>query len=304
MNKGKWLLIVGVIILVGAGIWIWQAADVETGSSSPSVGAQIAEGLLPELDVVNLDISSISGERIEAVAQAELSNPFPVDISTNRIDYEIFIDSIKVIEDAYEEPLKISPEGSADIELPMEILKDPITRVMDYFSRNQVDSAHYSINLNIQLDVPIAGEEEFNIELSDTMPAFQLTDIELENIDLNVLSSDDGIDMVLRVTNPNVYDITMVNANFYLVIDDDLELEGNLEDYISIPARTTEDVALHIQKERGSYTQTGWNYLFDQEGTRFTYYLSYTMESENDFIDGSVIEAEVRGTLAELSNTM
>lgn len=298
MKNGKWIAITAIIIIAAIGIWWWQS------SASDPAQEKIADGLAPEMELMSLDISNINEEKIDAISKIKISNPFPVDINTNRVDYEIYVDSIKVIEDAYDKPLKIASSDNTVIEVPMEILADPLKQVFGYFTEAGVDSADYTLNMNFRVDVPIAGEEEFNMDLSSTMPTFQLTEVELENIDTNLLSSDKGMDIVVSVTNPNSYPIKMRNSAFYLIIEDDLELSGDIDDVINIPAGGTEEVSINVRKERGSITQTGLSFLTDQKGTGFSYHFTYTMESENEIFDGSQVTTNVEGTLDEITDAL
>lgn len=282
---------------MGAGIWIWQ-------STLSGEGDGIAEDLLPEIEVVSTKVSNISGDRIQATSEIQIGNPFPVEINTQRIDYEIFIDSIKVIEDAYEEPVRIASEDSTVIELPLAILADPMERVIQYFEEQQIDSANYTLNVSFQVDVPIAGENEFSIDIEKKLPAIKLPEIELANMDLNILSSDEGVDVVLNITNSNLFALTMHDATFYFMIGDELEISGEFQDYVDIPAGGTSEVKIDAREERGSLTQTALSYLFDQEGTRFNYYFRFITDSENAMLNDTEMELKVEGTLADISEAM
>ncbi len=297
MKNGKWILLAVVVILAGIGIWWWQ-------SSSSEGDGGIAENLTPEIEVISTTVSNITGDRIEATSEIQINNPFPVEMNTQRIDYEIFIDSLKVIEDAYDEPVRIASEDSTIIEVPMEILADQMEKVFYYFEEHQVDSAQYILKVNFQVDVPIAGETEFSMDIERTLPAFRLMDVELENLDLNMLSGDEGVDIVVNITNPNIYEITMQDATFYFLLEDELEISGEVEDYVRIPAGGTTEVEIHARQERGSLTQTALSYLFDQEGTEFNYFFRYIMDSDNEMFNDAEMELNVKGTLADISEAM
>lgn len=298
MNNGRWWIGVAGLILMGIVIWLWQS------SSSQNGGEGIAEDLTPNMEVVSVDITNIDKERIDAKSRIRISNPFPVEIHTNKINYEIYIDSIKVVEDSYNEPVRIASSENTLIEIPMQILADPMKRALEYFDTYEVDSAMYAINMNFQVDVPIAGEKEFNLDLDKKMPAMRLPEVELENIDLNILSSDKGVDIVLRITNNNIFPVTMRNGNFYFIVEEDLEIEGEMEDYLHIPAKDTRDVAIHARQERGSLTKTGWNYLFNRKDTGFKYYFKFIIESENTLLDDTEMILNVEGTLADIANAI
>lgn len=298
MRKRKWIFIAVIIILVGSGIWIWQSTSFlgeEDGE---------AEELIPEIEMISTKVSNISGDRIQATSEIQINNPFPAEIKTQRIDYEIYIDSIKVIKDAYNEPVQIASEDSTVIKLPVEILAEPMEKVLDYFEEQQVDSANYILNLSFQVDVPIAGEEEFNFDIEKTLPAFKLPEVELANMDLNILSSDKEVGIDLKMTNPNLFPMTMQDATFYFILADELEISGEFQDYVDIPAEGTAEVSMVAREERGSLTQTALSYLFDQEGTRFNYFFRFFMDSENTMFNNTEIELKVEGTLADISEAL
>lgn len=295
MKKSGWIILIVVAILAGIGIWWWQ-------SSSPV--QTVAENVAPEMDVVSVNVSNIDEERIDATAEIELKNPFPVDLKSSNIEYEIYIDSIKVIQDAHNEPLDIAASDSEVIEVPVEILTDPMTRVLEHFTKSGVDSADYAINVTFQLDVPIEGEREFTMDMSKRLPTFQLMDVELQDVDPNILSSDEGIDLVVKITNKNNYPLKIENGTFYLTVEDELEVSGEMQDYVNIPANGSGDVAVHARKERGSLTQSALSVLFDQEGTSFHYVFSYTMDSENEMFNNTKMETNITGTLDEITGSL
>lgn len=306
MDRNKLIAVIVIVVVAGVGIWWWQSSGTGSGSGSgsESVGEQIKDGATPEIEVLAVNVSNIDEEQIDATGEVRISNPFPVEMSTNRIDYEIFIDSIRVIKDAYEEPLTIASSDSTVIEMPMKILADPMKRVFDYFEEYSVDSADYAINLIFHVDVPVAGEQEFSMEMSRRMPAFRLMEVELQNFDPNILSSDEGIDLVVQITNNNIFPLELKNATFYLTLEEELEVSGEMEDYVHIPAKGTGDVAISARKERGSFTQAGLSALFDQEGTGFHYVFSYAMDSDNNMFDDTEMETNISGTLDEITGAL
>lgn len=298
MKNGKWIILAAVVVLAGIGIWFWQS------SSSENMGGKIAEKVAPEMEVVSFDISNINKDQIDATSKVRLTNPLPVEIKTNRIDYEIFIDSIRVIKDAYNKPVRIASSDSTEIELPMKILADPMKEVLEYFDKNNIDSADYAMNITFQVDVPVAGEEEFDIDLSKRMPAIRIPEVEIENVDLNILSSGDGVEIEIKIYNPNLFPIKMKDGSFALTIEKDLEVVGQMEDYVNIPERGTEIISIYAEKDRGSMFKTGWNLLTDKKGTGFKYIFSCILESDNNILDDTKMEMNVEGTLDEIADAI
>lgn len=312
----KWIIISVVLLIVaGAGIIWWQFSSSQSTSSqlqsrsqpttsSPSPDDnRAAGGLIPDLDVVALDISNIDKDQVDGTARINFKNPLPVEIKTSGIDYEIFIDSVRVVRDAYNRPFKIGASDSAVIQVPVKILKDPMDRILEYFEKHKIDSATYTINMTANLDEPIEGEGKLDFQFSKEMPALRLPEIEMENFDPNIFS-DTGMDLVLRITNPNIFDISISNGYFSFIVHDEVEMIGNVEDRIYIPAFESEEVFVSTRKKWGSLTQTGLNLLFDQEGTTFNYHFGFVLNSQNDLLNNIKMRINVNGTLDELTNAL
>lgn len=296
MRNGKWIgIIIGIVILAGIGVWWWNS------SASDPAQEKMAEELTPEINVTNLRITDINQEHINVNSEIIIKNPFPVEFNSSSMEYKVFIDSILVIEDVYNEPVTVASSDSTAIEVPMEIKRDPMGKVMDYFEKESVDSAYYELESSVTLDVPIEGEEEFSMKIGDTLPTFQMMDTKIQDAETNLLSSDEGIDLVLRMSNPNHYPTDVRNGSFNFIIKDELEVTGHLDD-IRIPAGGTRDVTVHAEKKWGSITQAGKDYIFNQDDTRFSFYFSATMHSDNEVLNETEMNLEMHGTLSELSD--
>lgn len=284
-------------MLIGLAIWWWRSS-----ASDPAQEA-MAQSLTPEISIASLRITEISQQQINAIGEVVIKNPFPVEMSSSSLEYTVYIDSIKVIEDMYDKPVTIASSDSTVIELPFEIMREPMGEVLQYFKNNNIDSAHYRLDASVVLDVPIEGEEEFSMTLSDTLPAFKLMSVQIADMETNMLSSDEGVDVVLKMTNPNQYPVETRDGSFTFTIKDEMELTGQIEDVV-IPAGGTQNVSVHVEKEWGSLTQSAQDFLFNQEDTQYTYTYSGTMYSENKVLDGTELNLRMGGTLNELSSLL
>ena len=300
MRNKKWLIVAIILLAIaGFGIWWWQS------TLSDSTKENAIDRLTPEMKVATLNVRDIDSERIKAVSRIILKNPFPIEINTNRLSYEIYIDSTKVIEDAYDKPIRIASSDSAIIEMPMEIMADPLARVLKYFNDNKVDSADYFINATFQVDVPIAGEREFSMNVSERLPAFRLLKIQIESVDLNVLNFDkEGIDMVVQVINPNVFPLGYKNINFSFNIEKGFTMKGVLEKTVDIPANGTQNISMHAEITEGNIPKAGWQFLTDKKDTRFQYVFNSTIISQSEILDNSSMTMSVEGTLDEIVNVL
>ncbi|QCY69502.1 LEA type 2 family protein [Antarcticibacterium flavum] len=219
MRNNKWIILIGVLLIAVAGIWWWfsSSSSSSSDSSSPSQGGIIAEGLTPEMDILSARITNISDDRVDVIAEVIFKNSLPVEFSSSSLEYEAYIDSIKVVEDAHDDPVTLNSGDSTVIELPLEVRSGPLDRVLSYFKENNIDSAHYALKASVILDVPIEGKEEFDLELSDTLPAFKKMEFSIEEVETNILSSDDGLDLVIRARNFNTFPTEIRSGSFSLL---------------------------------------------------------------------------------------
>lgn len=119
-----WILL-GIFFLAGIAIWWWRSPY------SNAVKEKISQKLTPTMEVAAANISELDKERVKIKSKIILSNSFPVEIKSKQLQYEVFIDSVKIIDDIYEEPFTIHSSDNTIIEVPMEILKEPLFNLLE-----------------------------------------------------------------------------------------------------------------------------------------------------------------------------
>ena len=300
MRVNKWLIaLLVLLILAGAGIW-WLKSP-----SSDKIKEKTADKLMPSIGVTAANISDIDADRIKMVSKITISNPLPVDINTKRLDYTIFIDSVKVIEDAYEKPISIRSSDSSTITLPMEVLSRPMARILKYFDDKKIDSAVYSMKASFEVDVPIAGDRKFSMHIDKKLPALRIPKIEVKDVDLNALAlKSKGMDIEVLVSNPNLFPLKLSNGKFRFSIEDALKMNGILEKVINIPAKGSQNISVHAQVVDGNVLKSGWKILTDKKGTMFTSRFTGELNSENQMLANSKMATTITGSLDEIINTV
>lgn len=296
MKGRKWLIFLAILAVIAIGGWFWWHSF-----SSTEEKKKITKRVVPEVSVANVNISDIDAERIKLVSKVMIKNPLPVNINTNKLDYEIFIDSIRVIQESYKKPISIRSSDSTTIELPMELLAEPMARVLKYFDQKKIDSADYKIKASFLVDVPVAGERNFTMNMSKRMPALRIPKVEVKDIDLNILKlKKEGVNMVVQVKNPNLFPLKLKDGTFSFKIDDDLEMDGALEKIINIPAHGSQNVSMHANLKEGKVLKVGWNLLTKKDETHFSFAFNCKLLSDNGMLNNSKIANTVKGSLNEL----
>ena len=296
MGKRALIIVVLVLIIIAvAGLLWWRSP------SSSDTKKSVADRLLPEVSMASVNITGISENRISLNSKVKIKNPLPVDLHADGLKYEIYIDSIRVLQDDYKKPLSIRSKDSSVIELPMELLAEPMARVLTYFDRQKTDSADYTVKTNFTVDVPIAGNRNINLQFSKRLPALRLPKLKVKDLDLNVLKmKKEGVNMVMQVTNPNVFPIKVKDGAFTFNIEDDMEMEGKLEKIISIPARGSQDITMHADIKEGKVLKVGLKMLTSKNETPYHFKFTGRLLSDNKVLNNSPITTTMKGTLNDL----
>lgn len=297
-RKGKTgLLILAIVALLAIGFWMWWRAP-------NSAVKKEAQQLKPELNIASFNITDIDKDKISATSNIILRNNLPVDVKTNRLDYVIYIDSSRVIEDSYSKPITIRSSDTTSIQLPMEIMVSKLGDVMKRFENKGIDSADYSMKAVFQVDVPIAGERNFTMNFTKRLPALRLLKVKMGNIDIGKLGlKESSLDMTVNIQNPNAFPIKMKDGKYKLLINNNENvMEGVMEKVVNIPPHGATPVSMHVDMKTMKIPKLGWKMLFDAKDTKFNLSFSSKLMSDNGMLNNSKMAFNMSGTLDELKN--
>jgi LEA14-like dessication related protein len=297
MRKRKGLIILLILILVIAGLWLWWR------SPSSSLKKE-AEKLKPELVVSAVSITDIDENKISGTSKIVIKNNLPIEVTTRKLNYTVYIDSAKVLDDTYSKPITIRSSDTTVVTLPMEIMAKKLEAVLKRLENNKADSAEYSIKASFEADVPVAGERSFTMNMSKRLPAIRLLKFALNNISIgDVGIKESSLDMTVSVKNPNVIPFKLKDVAFKFNIDkDENVMKGTVQDIINIPAKSTAPVVMHVDMKTMKVPKLGWKMLFDQKDVKFKMDMNCKIISEDSVFSDSKMVMTMQGTLAELSD--
>jgi LEA14-like dessication related protein len=293
MKKYSLVLIVLIAVsLLGYGWWKFKKTD------SGAVNLQ------PSLKVAAIGDLDIGEEKAKMTSKIILSNPLPITIKTRQLDYSVFIDSIKVVQSSYDKPIRIYSLKDTTIEIPIEILKEPLARLIKYLEKNNKKTARYTVKAAIKVAIPVIGEKKFFMEFSKTLPAFRPPKLDIEDVDVNSLGFDESkIDLVARIANPNIFALKLKDGKYGFTVDKDIVMEGSLEKIIDIPPESSSPVSIHLDLKTVKMGKFIWKMLFDKTGTPFNFKFRCKLLTDKDVLKNSRITFNIRGTLDELKKS-
>src|ERR1700712_473403 len=223
--KKGWIAFVLLAVFVMGAIFWWRSP------SSKPAKKDLVKHLAPTILVTSMNITDIDKDRIKIKSKVSLKNPLPVDLSAKGLTYQIFIDSEKILQDDYAKPIRIRSKDSTTIELPMELFAKPLKEILEYFDKNKVDSADYSIKAMVKVQVPVAGQRDFAMNLSKRLPAIRIPKVKVEHVDLHPFKlKKEGCDVEVKVSNPNLFPLKMKDAVFSFGIGNgDIQMDGKMD---------------------------------------------------------------------------
>lgn len=295
MRVWHWLIIIVVLAFFGTIAWWWR-------HSSSSASKDDKLHLKPKVSMASINITDIDPDGIKATSRLVLNNPLPIEIKTNRLDYEIFIDSIRVIKSSYSKPIQIRSADSTTIDMPIEILAKPLQAVFKHFKNAKIDSADYILKSTFQVDVPVAGERTFNMDLKKRLPAVKMPTmkpgkINIENLGLHKSE----MEMVMLVENPNIFPLKIKDATYTVLIDKKFKMDGVMKKIINIPANGSEPIPMHLDIKTAKISKLAWKILFEKKDTDFSIEFNCKMVTENEMLKNSKMAFTAHGTLDELN---
>lgn len=292
MKKIYWWIIIIAILGIAGFLW-WH--------SPSSALKRKAEQLKPKVKVVSVSITDIQEARIKSTLWIILTNPLPVEINIPKLEYNVFIDSLIVIESVYNKPIHIESSGNTRIVLPMETLSKPMERILKLFDQQNRDSANYTFNAAFSIDIPIVGERDFTIHEEKRLPAIRIPKLKISKVDFDKLGFNESrLNMVVHIENPSLFSLKMKNAGYTFTIDKDLKLEGTLKEIINVPPRGSQSVPMILDIKTAKIGKLTWKVLFEKKHTDFKMNFYGRIVSTDNKVNNSTLTIAIDGTLYEL----
>lgn len=257
------------------------------------------ENLIPHINMANIEITDIDGERIKFLLKASIANPFPVNLKTKRIQYQVYIDTAMIAESSYEEPLDVKSSDSITADIPMEASLKRMIGILKEFKKQKTDSADYKVIAQIYVNVPVAGEQKFDINIFKRLPAILIPELKLADTDFKKVGfKESGIDMSFIIENPNSFPIKLKDGNMWVQLDENIDLEAEIAD-VEVPANGIQTVPVHFDLKTNKLGNALWKLVFNKKNTHFNVVFTGKLDTETDILKNTNLKITAQGTVDE-----
>lgn len=295
-SKG-WIWPIAAVIVTLVVLFLWQRGIfLNYGKKG---------GSKPHLSVKRITIHDIGEDRISMTAQIMVSNPLLIELKADSFQYQLLVDSVKILETDFVKPVTIMPQDSILLALPIEVLRDRLVRVLDSFEMNNTDSADYTLKAKLFFDLPIAGEKMYAVNKTQRGPALRMLKFRTEDIDIDKFGlKNSDMSMSLIVENPNLFEIAFTDVDYDLFVGKDFHMEGDVNRVVNIPAHSTITLPLKMDVHTKNIARLAWQVLFEKKHTPFRIQFRAKMVSDNDAFRDTRLRIKRTGRLDELKKTM
>lgn len=311
-------LLTAIILLFA--LWWWQGSSNQNNQQTTQAKTDIVtpqeiinntahkakeKAVNLTMEVASSSITDINTERIKVASKVIIKNPLPVALNASRLDYTVFISATKIAEGSYTKPIHVPASSSKTFSLPMQVLIKPMAKVIDKMDATGKDMATYTFKNVIHTDIPIAGERKFEVNMNEELPVVRLPKLKPGDLDVKKFGlKNSGIDMTMQITNPNPFPIRMKDARYSMKIDGKHTVEGAMQEVVSLPAKATVPVAMHMDMKTGRALKMGWKMLFDKKDTRYELTFDSKILSDVKMLANSNMHFTEEGTLYDLKEAL
>ena len=292
-----WLWAAILVVLILGVLFIWQRSIILNYGKKG--------GSKPHLSVKRINVHDIGEDRISMTAQIMVSNPLLIELNADKLEYELFVDSVKIMETEFVKPVTIKALDSIMLVLPIEVLRTKLIEVMDRFEKHNTDSADYTLEARLHFELPVAGEKTYVVNETRRGPAFRMLRLRTEDIDIEKFGfRNSDLSMLLIIENPNLFEIAIRNVDYDLFIGKDFHMDGEVKKVIRIPARSTISLPLEMDVQTKNIARLTWQVLFEKKHTPFHIDFVCRIVANDDTFRDTRLQVKRSGKLDELKKTL
>jgi LEA14-like dessication related protein len=166
-----WIWLVSCLLIIIGAVFLWQRSIILNYGKEG--------GKKPHLSIKEIKVHDIGENRISLTAKVMVSNPLLIKLNADRLQYQLFIDSTKIIQTDFVRSLSIEALDSMMLTIPMEVLRKNMVAVMNRFDRNETDSTDYTLRGKLFFRLPVAGEKTYVVNKTQRGPAFRMLQLEI-----------------------------------------------------------------------------------------------------------------------------
>lgn len=242
----------------------------------------LADTRRPTLEYNRMSIQHIDFNRAVLQFHFDIDNPNPVGLTADRYSYELFINGNSFLSGTETRNVRISRESVSTLNIPVTLHFSEMLNTFSSLAGN--DTFAYQIDTEVQFDIPGLGIQRLPVKAGGELPIPRMPRIEFGGFDIKNLSLGGAeMEVAFRVTNPNIFGISMSGAAYLLRVNGREWLDTRLSDAVTLGASETDTIRIPIRLNA------------NQMGSVLLDLMSGTSEFDYDLSGSATISADIDG---------
>ncbi len=255
----------------------------------------------PRMELSYFEIKSMTKDTVDMNMNILISNPLPVGIHLNDLDFTIYIAGVEVMKSKYGERFDLDANDSSLITFPVIVENKKLTEVLKKLEAQKLDSTDYRITGTTKVNFISSKERAVDFEITRRGPVIYIPKMVVQKFDIEKFRiKKTQAEVALEIENPNIFPFNFKNTQFEFAIDGDNFVKGDLKDPVNIPAKGKTNVTLLAEINLKEALGATWDGLFKASKTNYSLAFSTVLQSSDKAINNSKVIMVSEGNLKEL----
>ncbi|MDY7027785.1 MAG: LEA type 2 family protein [Spirochaetota bacterium] len=201
----------------------------------------------PEAEIRSIELTGLSFDRIDLEAAVAVRNPLPTGLKIEGYAYSLEASGRTLLSGRTEEPLQLDARSETVLTVSLSVPVEELAGLIrEDAGRNILP---YTLSLEVGISSPVASRPlNVNLSRSGELPVPRRPDIAIQELVITEFGNlDIAFDIVLRVANPNVFDISLENLGYRVVVDEIPWTEGSLQRTYIIPSEGEQTLRIPLE---------------------------------------------------------
>ncbi|MBN1426304.1 LEA type 2 family protein [Candidatus Fermentibacteria bacterium] len=197
---------------------------------------ELARAQKPRVTVANARISGLSFDAVDLAVDLKVINPNSFSLPLAGLDFDLSLDGRSVLTGNRPQSVTVPAGGQRIISLPLSLrFRDLYASVTSLHGR---DEATYGLSCGLSFDLPVLGRTKVPVQHAGTLPMVKLPSLSVSRLHVRDLTLTGAtMDIVLSMSNPNAFDLSMKQIGYNLSINGASWVTGQSHRTDSIPRK-------------------------------------------------------------------
>jgi len=210
--------------------------------------------LLPQLEILSIQITSLSVEETEMMLNLLVKNQLPFGMTADSLEYLVTLNDMEIIRNKYSKSFELDRFDSTWISLPFTLQNQNLKKIMKRNKQSNSDSVEFRLRASLYSDIVFM--KKFDIDIKKVSSMFYIPEMEVEHLKIDSLNFQRAaLNLLLDIRNQNPFTIEMKDIRYRFAVENNKWIEGAIPGLSVIKANDHTSLEIPFQlslKEAGN----------------------------------------------------